>query len=240
MTMPSEPSKLSAVPRTDSAPQAIDKPKGPGGPSESPPEPFKPPAPPDLASLTDGRKIGEFVSAYPCSAWVQIVTELSYLVLILAVSIALLGLLAKHEVLQEKDGFMASVVGPYPSSGPLAIWVAVALSGACGGCSASLKWLYHSVAKMRWHRDRIIWRIVVPMLSAVLALFSGMMIVSGLVPFLSKTPLTTPLTGAAFGFFVGFFSDNVLAGLQKLAYKVFGTVDTTGSQAATRDIEGKH
>ena len=60
-----------------------------------------------------------------------------------------------------------------------------------------------------------------------------MMIVSGIVPFLSKTPLTNPLTGAAFGFFVGFFSDNVLASLQNFALKVFGTVDSKGAPPKT-------
>ena len=78
---------------------------------------------------------------------------------------------------------------------------------------------------MQWHRDRVVWRVVVPISSAFLAIFSGLMIISGLVPFLARTPLMVPATGAAYGFFVGLFSDNVLAALQKLAFNVFGTID---------------
>jgi len=74
----------------------------------------------------------------------------------------------------------------------------------------------------------VVWRVVVPPLSSVLAVFAGLMIVSGLIPFLSKTPFENPATGAAFGFFVGLFSDNLLAALQKLAYRIFGTVDKGG------------
>jgi hypothetical protein len=105
------------------------------------------------------------------------------------------------------------------------------LGGFCGGCSASLKWLYHTVAKQRWHRDRIIWRLVVPVLSAVLSTFSGLLIFSGIVPILSKSPLSNPAGAAAFGFLVGFFSDNVLAGLQRFALSTFGTVDKSSIHA---------
>jgi len=37
--------------------------------------------------------------------------------------------------------------------------------------------------------------------------------------------LAGPASGAALGFFVGLFSDNLLAALQKIAFRVFGTVD---------------
>ena len=193
-------------------------------------ETFSPPTPTtDLSSLTDGRQPGEFPSRYPAEAWWQIAAELMYLIFLLLGSTLFLFLLARHVVQKEQVGFIATHMGVYPGSSPLVIWATIALSGACGGCATSLKWLYHSVAKRQWNRDRVIWRIVVPVLSATVALFLGMMIVSGIVPFLNKTSLTNPLTGAAFGFFVGFFSDNVLAALQKLAFQVFGTVDSRSS-----------
>jgi len=186
---------------------------------------FEPPGITDLASLTDGRKVGEFRSCYPRSAWIQIAVELAYLLTILLLCFAALVLLAKYTILDEKTGLVHSLLGDLPKSAPFVLWASVALSGAVGGCTSSLKWLYHSVAKQRWHRDRIIWRFVVPILSSMLATFLGLMIVSGIVPFLSKTPLTVPTTGAAFGFFVGIFSDSVLGALQKFAFRVFGTVD---------------
>jgi hypothetical protein len=61
-----------------------------------------------------------------------------------------------------------------------------------------------------------------------LAVFTALMIISGIVPFLNRTSLAGPASGAALGFFVGLFSDNLLAALQKVAFRVFGTVDERG------------
>ncbi len=52
-----------------------------------------------------------------------------------------------------------------------------------------------------------------------------MMIVSGLVPILARTWLTGLTTAAAFGFFVGLFSDNALAALERVAFNIFGTMN---------------
>lgn len=194
-------------------------------------ETFKPPELTSLASLTDGRPPGCYKSIYPLSVWIQIVVEFVYLI---AIEIACLGALLELTLYAErmqKAGFFFDLLGPYPASAPIVAYLSIGLSGACGGCTFSLKWLYHSVAKMQWHRDRAVWRFVVPISSAFLALFSGLMIISGLVPFLARAPLTIPATGAAYGFFVGVFSDNVLAALQKLANNIFGTMDTQKSQS---------
>jgi hypothetical protein len=210
----------------------------PTHPGESP-EVFAPPGITDLASLTDGRQIGDFRSAYPFSAWIQIICELTYLITFLVLSFTALVLLAKYVVLEETTGPVYALIGEARRTTQLVVWAAVTLSGACGGCASSLKWLYHAVAKKRWHRDRIVWRLIVPVLSATLSVFAGLMIISGLIPFLSKAPLTAPGAGAAFGFFVGFFSDNVLAGLQKVAYRMFGTLDK-GSPPADSESEVNH
>jgi D-serine dehydratase len=190
------------------------------------PEPFTPPELTSLASLTDGRPAGAYESAYPLGVWTQIAVELIYLVSAEIISLTLLLMLAIYASRMQKTGFFFDLLGPYPASANLVAYLSIGLSGACGGCTFSLKWLYHTVAKKRWHRDRMVWRMVVPISSAFLALFSGLMIISGLVPFLARAPLTIPATGAAYGFFVGVFSDNVLAALQKLAQNIFGTVDT--------------
>jgi hypothetical protein len=134
-------------------------------------------------------------------------------------------LLALYVVHGHKGDVIFDLIGPYKGNQHLVAYASIGLSGACGGCTFALKWLYHTVAKMQWHRDRVVWRVVVPISSAFLAIFSGLMIISGLVPFLARTPLMVPATGAAYGFFVGLFSDNVLAALQKLAFNVFGTID---------------
>jgi hypothetical protein len=204
-----ERSSISAVPTSEAQPE----------------ETFGPPGETDLASLTDGRRMGEYWSVYPWYTWVQIGAELIYLLILLAGCSVSLIFIAKYVVWNETAGPVFDLFGKMPESNPLVCYAAMGLAGTSGGCASALKWLYHTVAKQRWHQDRCVWRIVVPILSGELAIFAGLMIVSGIVPFLSKTPLMSPATAAAFGFFVGFFSDNVLAALQKVAYRVFGTVD---------------
>jgi hypothetical protein len=152
------------------------------------------------------------------------------LLIVLAGGLFLLAWMAKAVVLSIPRGFFPELFGEFPKNTALLVWTAAALAGACGGAVSALKWLYHSVAKQQWHRDRVVWRVVVPPLSAILSVFAGLMIISGLIPFFSRTPFSNPATGAAFGFFVGLFSDNLLASLQKLAFRIFGTVDKGGGE----------
>jgi len=105
------------------------------------------------------------------------------------------------------------------------LWGAMFAAGVCGGTSFALKWLYHSVAKHTWNVDRIVWRLIVPLLSGVLSLFLGFMVVSGLIPLLSRTAFDTFYVALGFGYLVGYFSDNVLASLHGLADRMFGTLD---------------
>lgn len=188
-------------------------------------EKFGPPEVTNLATLTDGRKACEFRSCYPLEAWIQILLELIYLVVILFGSLIALFLLAKAVLVGPPNEFFPQIFGNAGTNEVLSVWLSIVLAGAIGGATSALKWLYHTVAKKRWHRDRVIWRLLVPILSAVLALFFGLMISSGLLPFIREPMLMNFLGGAGFGFFVGLFSDNVLASLQRLAHRVFGTVE---------------
>jgi hypothetical protein len=209
--------------------------------SGKPPEVFSPPGITDLNSLTDGRNEGAYSTAYRWGAWLQIIVELIYLVALLLSGLVGLVLLAKYAVFRENNsGFVFGLLGPADRSRMLQLYVTIALSGVCGGCSSALKWLYHSIAKQRWHQDRIIWRLVVPPLSGTLAVFTAMMIISGLVPFLAKSWLTNLTAGAAFGFFVGLFSDNLLAALEKVAFNLFGTMnDRFQKRSDQGDAESK-
>lgn len=158
--------------------------------------------------------------------WAQIIAELVYLLAAIGLSIVMLlylsfAVFSKAEIL-----FFGYSLGQYPDNNGLLIWIVMGLAGLCGGASSSLKWLYHTVAKQRWHRDRIVWRLVVPPLSAILSVFTGMMVSTGfLPPIFSQTAFESLVFDAGFGFFLGFFSDNLLAWLQNFAYKVFGVVD---------------
>ncbi len=203
--------------------------------SAKPLEAFGPPGKEDSNTLTDGRTEGAYLTAYGKGAWCQILFELIYLLAVLFFSLASLMLIAKYAVFKEKSGIVFDLLGPAEASGPLQLHATIALAGICGGTTSSLKWLYHTVAKKRWHQDRVIWRIVVPVLSGTIAVFSGMMIVSGLVPFLARTWLVNLTAGAAFGFFVGLFSDNLLAALEKIAFSLFGTMNERFPKKAEQD-----
>lgn len=108
----------------------------------------------------------------------------------------------------------------------MAIWGSAMLGGLCGGCAFALKWLYHGVANGKWHQDRTVWRVVVPILAAVLAVFTTLMVGSGVIPIFSRTVFDSWKAGAAFGFFIGFFSDNLIASLQRFAKQTLGTLES--------------
>ncbi len=203
---------------------AIEAPPGTGQTIASPPSGDK--------HLTDNRSPGEWRSRYPRTAWVQIVGELAYLTVGLLLALSLL-----YQIAVSAHAVNGPVLWPRAFEGTSRHTLslgAVAVGGACGGFAFALKWLYHSVARSWWNRDRIVWRLVVPLLSATLALFTALMIGSGLIPIFSTRITEGPRIGAAYGFFVGFFSDNLLARLQRFADQTLGTSPGRGEAKQER------
>ena len=174
--------------------------------------------------FTDGRPHWDWKSRYDWSAWLQIIIEGVILIALLFVGLYAFAITISVPLSPGDDNprLWLGITG-LPADTP--VWVAVALGGLCGGCANSLKWLYHGVAHGKWHRDRIVWRIIVPLLSGTLALFTALMIGSGLIPIFSRTVFDNWKVGVAFGFFVGFFSDNLVASLQRLAAQALGTLE---------------
>lgn len=179
----------------------------------------------DNSRLDDGRPVGSWKSRYPKAAWVQISIELIYLctILILSLLVIMDPALSKSDLSAQTGSYITYFGGLEIRSTALK-WVSLGVSGLVGGTVFSLKWLYHSVAKGVWSRDRILWRFVVPLNSATVALFTGFLFASGAVPFLKDESLDSPLMAASFGFIFGYFSDNILAALQNFAQKIFGTL----------------
>ena len=183
--------------------------------------------------LTDGRPLWDWPTRYTKVAWIWICVELGYLSLGLA-----FGLFALHQIsgafhrTATTQFWNAAFGGASPGT---LTWGAVAVGGGCGGCAFALKWLYHGVAYGKWHQDRMVWRFIVPLLSGVLALFMALMISAGVIPIFNHTIISNPKVGAAFGFFVGFFSDNVLAALQRLADQTLGTLGRVEEKLKPRD-----
>jgi hypothetical protein len=189
--------------------------------------------PEEASGLSDGREVGNFKSRYPVSAWAQIVPETIYLFILLA--IASIALYQIGYTVTDQPCVACNVKILYlhlTIQRTLLMWLSISLAGVAGGTSFGLKWLYHSVAKGEWNRDRILWRLTVPVLSGVLAVFLGFMIVSGLVPFFNHEAFNGFYVALGYAFFIGYFSDNVLAALKRFAINTFGTVDTGPSHTA--------
>ena len=179
----------------------------------------------DNSKLDDGRPVGSWASRYTKAAWFQIIIELTYLcaILILCLLAVIDPALSKSDITSQVGTYVSYFTGLEIRSAALK-WVSLGVSGLIGGSVFSLKWLYHSVAKGVWSRDRILWRFVVPLNSGTVALFTGFLFASGAVPFLKDESLDSPLMAASFGFIFGYFSDNILAALQNFAQKIFGTL----------------
>ncbi len=185
------------------------------------------------STLSDGRGIGLWKTKYGAVAWCQIILECLYLIVILGFSIYGLVNAAQIWLSDTPQGLLPFFLGDTSTNHKMLLWVVIALSGMCGGITFSLKWLYHTVAKNYWNQDRLIWRLTVPVISSILAVFTAAMIGSGIIPLLKTTSLSTPISCAGFGFFIGLFSDNLMAGLRAVAEKLFGTMASPKSSSDT-------
>lgn len=176
--------------------------------------------------LSDGRKGGEWKTRYSWTAWLQIILELIFLagLSFFAFRCLLDGITIKDESHIEEGYVYSSLLDVHIVEESMK-WVALILAGFIGGIIFDLKWLYHSVAKGIWNRDRILWRIIVPFNSSIVSLFTGFLIVSGIVPFLDNRSFDSIYALLGFGFIFGYFSDNILAALQNFARHIFGTLE---------------
>jgi hypothetical protein len=180
------------------------------------------------SDYSDARNKGDFHTRYPASAWLQIGFEGIYLGLVIILALGHIIYVATGSANALVELRLLLPLTPesvsMPFSRAIKLWSIVGLSGVLGAASFSLKWLYHSVAWREWNRDRLIWRLSVPVQGGLLALFTGSMVMSGIIPLLSKALFLRVVSCAAFGFFVGLFADNFLAALQKFAFRILGTL----------------
>lgn len=175
---------------------------------------------------SDGRERGEWESEYPAAAWRQIAFEAIYL---LALSlIAAVHLVCLAAAPSSIIGFYLGLLSiPTPDIAQIEVvrlWLTVFFAGILGANVFALKWLYHTVSWKLWNQDRIVWRLFVPLQGGMLAVFTGCMILAGIVPLLNSGMFARCVTAAGYGFFVGLFADNFVAALQKLAKSLLGTL----------------
>jgi len=98
------------------------------------------------------------------------------------------------------------------------------IGGLLGGTLYTMKWLYHGVAHGSWHRDRRLWRLLAPHLSAALAFVFICMVESGILLVFDKDVTRKPSAVVAISFLIGYFSDTALAKMSEIAISLFGTV----------------
>ena len=94
-------------------------------------------------------------------------------------------------------------------------------AGTVGGTLFSMKWLYHTVARAEWHLDRRLWRWFTPHLSGGLAFAIMALASSEILVILDQDRLEQPTTVIALSFLVGYFSDNAIGALTRLAKRLF-------------------
>lgn len=183
------------------------------------------------AGLLDGREPGDAKSRYSFSENIQIYIEAAILICAMVLAFYLfITQLGEISDALKKASLATPPVIPAIDRAPMLHVQSLFLSGLLGGCVISLKWLYHSVANNIWNRDRLLWRFCVPLIGGVLGVF---------VTFVTLRTFGAAFDAAAldsvgfyvrcgFAFLVGIFADGVVAFLERLARRIFGTLDVTG------------
>jgi hypothetical protein len=164
---------------------------------------------------TDGRDPYDWATRWPRRAWIQIGVESTYVfLLLLAIPVLLFLIWAEpHFKLTNCAVFCSHTFRKFSSA-----W----LGGMLGGTLFNLKWLYHSVAKGKWHRDRLLWRFFTPHISGGLAFVLIVIASSGLFAVFDKNSLNSPALILGFSALVGYFSDTAIAKLKEISDTVFG------------------
>lgn len=154
------------------------------------------------ADPTDGRKRYQWKSGYDDpAARKEIRIEASYLgVLLFALPLVMLLLWLEYpkHLIHLSDQKYRPIV-KYGFS-----WA----SGSLGGTLFDVKWLYHSVARGRWHMDRRLWRIFTPLISGGLSFFVLALVASGGLRIFDSRATDSLSVVIGLGFLVGRFARN--------------------------------
>jgi hypothetical protein len=177
--------------------------------------------------LTDGHQPGEWQSKYESAAWKHIWREAGYLVGLMLIVLTLMFLvwLRYPQHLLHLSARNSNVFCRYAFAG---------LSGTGGGILFAMKWLYHTVAKRMWHMDRRLWRYLTPLISGGLAFFTVAIVQS--VSAFDPAVVSTNARATAFGFLIGFFSDNALAKLAEIAETLLGRTRRTSDHKTNSSV----
>lgn len=167
--------------------------------------------------LTDGRTPGDWKTRYPDKeARTAIIVESTYTAALLFACPILL-------VLIWLEKFPACLALAENQREVLCRYAYAWTGGLLGGTLCALKWLYHSVAHWRWNKDRRLWRLLAPHLSAALAFVFVCMVDSDMLVIFEQEAIQKAPAIVSVSFLVGYFSDTALAKMLEIAMSLFGT-----------------
>jgi hypothetical protein len=166
-----------------------------------------------VSGLTDGRSVGDWKSRWPTRVWVQVCIEASYIVGVTVFAFWMLyagwsGGAAEWLSVPDEKKLEFSRCWLY------------SFAGLLGGVLFGIKWLYHSVAKGLWNVDRVLWRVLSPLMSFCIAFAVSFMTAGGA---LGKVGAENTAGWITFGFLVGLFSDTAMGKMQEIVYVLFGS-----------------
>lgn len=171
--------------------------------------------------LTDGKGVGEWRSRYPRQAWVQIIVEAICLSIFFVASFSLIFANWKGWI----DTFLTAAPKEILNPRKYVYYMA---AGLLGGTVFGIKFFYRVVARGWWHQDRIMWRLLSPLLAMTLAFVLGTLIDSS---WIGAQNLGSAATCISIGFLVGYFADEAIAKMYEIATVIFGAA----SRAKTGD-----
>ncbi|MDN4639929.1 hypothetical protein QCD70_06720 [Agreia sp. PsM10] len=178
---------------------------------------------------TDERKLGDWRSRYwEKSARRAIQIEAAFVWLCLSGTIA--GILFAAII-----STMPDQIVPSQTWESLSPFVLSYLGGLLGGTLFSMKWLYHTVAKGLWNRDRRLWRIFTPFLSGGASLTVILLCASGAIPLFGPELVRTNVGALGLSVVFGYFSDRAFSSLERVAEDNLGLArkrKATGQQNA--------
>lgn len=167
---------------------------------------------PDFQDETDGREAYDYKSKYDARARTEIRYEAIFLIILLFFSIFILFYTWKGSIFSLLDINITQV----PTAKK---YIYYSAAGMLGGIIFGMKFFYRAVARGLWHQDRRVWRLLTPLISAVIALITGILIDASL---LKTEEVTSGAAIVSIGFLAGYFADEAVGKMYEIANVIFG------------------
>lgn len=158
----------------------------------------------------DGHAQWDWKTKYPGDAWKYIWADFTYLMFLFLVALIALYLLYAGYLYIWHTSYSTYVPNPIIFKKEMYC----ILMGFLGGITYSIKILYKSVARGKWHRDRVLWRLATPWVSLALSIVVASLMANDI--FSSNN-----YAAIVIGFFAGYFSESAIGKLYEIAGILF-------------------